>query len=279
MNERGKDATGIIFAFILISPIGAIMHKKWSCGRVAHGLLFFVLMAFLIAPHCQAKGLSAAIFDIAPWGYLDNDGNIAGIEYEIISAIAEEMAEDIDIQLVPYKRMLENLEAGVVDFAIFYRSAKSEQSGEPLAKWGKLDIIVVGRAGTDLRSYEDLRPLTVAVRLGGLFDPHFNNDATLKKLVVDNYAHGLKMLMAKRVDAVIGTAATLFYECQNMGVPAEELGVPFIIASTEDWLHISRKSAHQDKKEKIARAVHKLVGNGTFARIFSKYLPKKWQHY
>lgn len=243
-------------------------------------IFLVILTAFISGPvNCQAQALKAAIFDIAPWGYLDKDGKIGGIQFELIRAIAKEMGEDIDIQLVPYKRMIENLETGAADFAIFYRSRKSEKSCEPLANWGKLDIIVIGRAGTNLRSYQDLKPLEIAVRLGGFFEPHFDTDSTLNKLTVDNYSHGIKLLMAKRADAVIGTRATLYYEFQKQGVALDELGEPFVINSKEDWLHFSRKSVHQEKKENLTQAVNKLVKSGTFDQIFSKYLPEQWQHY
>lgn len=258
-----------------------LFFKTLLAGIFIPVIVFFIIVTGVISapPVSQAQGLKAAIFDIAPWGYRDKDGKIGGIQFEIIKAISNEMGEEIDIQLVPYKRMIENLETGVADFAIFYRSKTSEKSGEPIAKWGKLDIIVVGLSGTEIHSYEDLKPLEIGVRLGGSFEPRFDDDTTLKKFSVDNYSHGIKLLMAKRVDAVIGTAATLYYEFQKQGVKLNQIGEPFFINSTEDWLHFSRKSTNQDKKEKLIQATNALVQNGTFDKIFSKYLPEKWNHF
>jgi len=280
MHNNSWGPTDTLSSTILINIREFLKYKsKNRSGIISLTIFLSILIACFIGPQFSyAQGLKAAIFDVAPWGHEEN-GHIAGIEYEIINAISKEMGEDIDIQLVPYKRMIENLETGTVDFAIFYRSKKSEKSGEPIAKWGKLDIIVIGRAGTDILSYKDLKPLEVAVRLGGYFDPHFDNDSTLNKLSVDNYEHGIKLLMANRVDAVIGTAATLYYEFNKQGINLDQLGKPFFIASAEDWLHFSRKSIQQDKKEDLKQAVNTLVRNGRLEQIFSKYLPSKWEHF
>jgi ABC-type amino acid transport substrate-binding protein len=235
--------------------------------------------AVYISPQfAEAGELTAVMFEIEPWGYRDNAGKLAGIQYDIIMAISDEMKESITIKLLPYKRMIRHLEMGVVDFAMFYRSAKSERSGEPVARWGALDIIVVSRTGTDFNTYEDLQDKTIAVRLGGYFDPRFDKDTSLKKHNVTDYAQGVRMLMKDRVDCLVGTATTLYYELGKQGVSVSELGVPLFLSQKEDWVHFSRKSANQDKKEKLAMTVDKLVTEGVFNRIFSKHLPKEWQH-
>lgn len=241
-------------------------------------LMLLLLFLLIAAPVSKAETLEASIFDIAPWGYLDENGKVAGIEYDVIKAIAKEMNEDIKIKLVPYKRMIIDVQTGVSDFAIFYRSKKSEAVAEPIVPWGKLDIAVIGKKGTIIKTYDDLYGKMIGVRLGGYFDPKFDADQKLKKIDVENYAHGIRLLRANRLDAVIGTAATLYYELKKQGVAYEELEKPFIITSTADWLHFSRKSKRVEKKERLVQAVNKLVKNGTFERLFASYLPYKWHH-
>ncbi len=250
---------------------GTLLRRWWH-------LAAFLWTVFL-AGTVSAEGLRAAIFDIAPWGYRDGTGKVAGIEYDIITAISEEMGETITLELLPYNRMIRHLEMGVVDFAIFFRSEKSELAGEPLVKWGALEIIVIGRTKTTISRYEDLEKLDIAVRLGGFFDPRFDGDTRLKKRPVENYARAIRMLMNGRVDAVVGTAATLYYELKRQGVPLSEMGPPFHLSRKEDWLHFSRSSPNRDKKGQLTAAVEKLVAEGVFERIFSRYLPGQWRHH
>lgn len=240
--------------------------------------IFLLLLTLVCSAPAAAGGLTAAIFAIPPWGYRDAQGRITGIEYEIVQAIAEHLDEPVAIELLPYKRMIRHLETGEADFAIFYRSERSEEVAEPLVKWGELDIIVIGRAGREITTYEDLRSLDIAVRLGGYFGERFDNDTALNKRPVENYARGVKMLMAGRVDAVVGTAATLYYELRKQQVDMDEVGRPFFLVRKEDWLHFSRKSPRQDKKDDIVAIVEKLVRQGRFAEIFARYLPAQWQH-
>lgn len=240
----------------------------------------FKLITFLIMliPLCSFSALKASIFNIKPWGYLDSKGKAAGIDAEIVHAISKEMGVPIKIDLVPYKRMMHQLQHGQTDFAIFFKSEKSKLVAKPLIKWGELDIIIVGRKNIKIKQYSDLSNKRIAVRLGGYFHPKFDNDQSLRKQSFENYEDGIIALKKNKIDLIIGTAATLFYEFEKNGIRIEELNAPYFIGVKEDWLHFSRKSDHLKKQADIKKAVNKLLSKGVFSQIFSKYLPKKWEH-
>lgn len=222
--------------------------------------------------------LKSSIFDIAPWGYRDSNHKITGIEYDIIQAISKETNLNIKISLVPYKRMMHQLDSGAIDFSIFFRGKKSEKISIPLVKWGELDIIVIGRKGVVINNYDDLKKYKICVRLGGYFSNQFDNDKSLRKQQHRDYKSCVERVNNKKSDAVVGTAATLFYEFNKQNIDISALGEPFFLTTKEDWLHMSKKFKDKEKQKKLKEAVHKLVKNKTFERIFSKYLPKKWQH-
>lgn len=233
-------------------------------------------MLILSSPAFANSQLSSSIFHIAPWGYRNANGDIAGLEYEIIKEIEKDIGEPIKINLVPYNRMIYQLKNGSSDFSIFFRSPKSEESAEPLVKWGSLDIIIISKQGNPIKDYDDLRGQKIGVRLGGFFDKRFDNDKKLYKVTQRDYTECIEKFKAGKLDAVIGTAATLYYELQKQNISIDSLAKPYFIGQKEDWLHFSRLSTNKDKKDKIKASVEKLIKNGTFQRIFSKYLPKKW---
>jgi len=243
--------------------------KKVTC------IIFITLLCLSSYSH---EGLSASIFHIPPWGYKNKMGNIAGLEYEIIKSIEKDINEPIKINLVPYNRMIYQLKNGTTDFGIFFRSKKSEASAEPLIKWGTLDIVVISKKSKPIKNYDDIKRKKIGVRLGGFFGKKFDNDKTLFKVSLRDYSECIQKLEAGKIDAVIGTAATLFYELKKQRIDLSSISSPYFISTKEDWLHFSRLSKNQHKKEKIKKSVKKLIENGTFQKIFNKYLPKKWQH-
>jgi ABC-type amino acid transport substrate-binding protein len=242
--------------------------------------LYLLLFIQVISLNCSASPntLKASIFDIAPWGYRDSKNNIIGIERDILTAISDDIGEHIKIKLVPYKRMMRNLETGDSDFSIFFRSSASEKVGEPLVKWGSLDIIVIALKGHNILNYEDLKNHRIAVRLGGHFGKKFDEDENLKKITCSNYATGIEQLKARNVTAIVGTAATLYYEFKKQGISVESLNSPYYLTKKEDWLHFSKKSKRQYIKPILVKSVKKLIKNGTFERLYLNYLPKKWNH-
>ncbi|OUR95683.1 hypothetical protein A9Q84_14375 [Halobacteriovorax marinus] len=241
--------------------------------------LFLVAILLICKANAIETGkLKAAIFHIAPWGYVNSNKKVVGIEYDIIKAISSDINEEIEVVLVPYKRMISMLEHGDADFSIFFRSEKSENVGIPLVKWGELDIIVIGLKNNHIRSYSDLSNQRIAVRLGGYFDDRFDQDQSLRKITYANYADGIKSLKKIEVTAIVGTAATLYYEFKKQGISISELGQPFLLSHKEDWLHFSKLSKRANKQRKIKNSVKKLIENGTFNEIFSTYLPKEWEH-
>ena len=237
-----------------------------------------LLLLLLILPSLSYAGLKASIFNIKPWGYVDKNGNPAGIDAEIVNAISKELKQEIKIDVVPYKRMMHQLSYGQTDFAIFFKSSKSEKVAEPVIKWGELDIIVIGMKGQSIEKYSDLKNKRIGVRLGGYFHPKFDSDKSLRKQSFANYEDSIVSLKKDKVDLVIGTAATLYYEFAKQGLELSDLSEPYYIGVKEDWLHFSRKSKNLKSKSEVENAIKVLLNKGVFSQIFSKYLPKKWQH-
>ena len=237
-----------------------------------------LLTLLILFPTLSFASLKASVFDIKPWGYYDEKGNPAGIEVEVIQAISEEMKEKIDITVVPYKRMIHQLKYGQTDFAIFFKSEKSMKIADPIAKWGELDIIVIGLKGQKIKNYNDLYDKKIGVILGGYFSPVFDNDKKLIKQSFANYEDSIISLKKGKIDLIIGTAATLYYEFEKQDIEINKLSTPYHISKKEDWLQFSKISHNQSKREQLKNAINNLIDKKVFSQIFSKYLPKKWQH-
>lgn len=237
--------------------------------------IFIVLQASV-----YAQTISAAVYDIPPWGSREiNSGQVIGIQKEIISILSEDIGIPIEIKLLPYKRAMASLLSGDSDFGIFYRNEEQDEQLIPLVRWGELDIIVLPTKTVKINDFSSLAGLQVGVRLGGKFNERFDASTKILKRSCLNYSKCVELLKNGRVDAIIGTAATLFYEIESQGLSVEEFGSPFYIGVKEDWLHFSRSSKNQDLMDKLKVSVEKNIENGNFGRAFSKFLPDKWKHH
>ena len=208
-----------------------------------------ILICILLVANSYSRELSAAVFNIPPWAEELESGEIVGIQKEIIDALSKDIGVPIKIKIYPYKRMVSALMSGEVDFSIFYKNKGNDDFSDPLVKWGKLSIIVLPRKSIVVKDYKSLKGLNVGVRLGGKFDDRFDVDDSILKKNCLNYADCIKKLGQGRIDAVIGTAATIFYELKKQGYKKSSFGRPYFISNKEDWFHFSKSSQNLGLKK------------------------------
>ena len=116
----------------------------------------------------QARQLRIETIESLPFGYLDRNGQPAGIMYEIGNRIAEEAGMPYVNAVVPYARTVFDLERGDSDFVIRYTNEKLEQVAIQVATIVSLPTIILAPAGSRFRSLADLRGKTVGVVRGGV---------------------------------------------------------------------------------------------------------------
>ena len=89
-------------------------------------------------------------------------------------------------------------------------------------------------------SYQDLYRLKgIAVIRKARYNNRFDHDDQLKKVLVENYVHGFKMLRAGRVDAVIGSDLGLRFGMRKLAIDTGILNRALYIGDKEWWQHLS----------------------------------------
>jgi ABC-type amino acid transport substrate-binding protein len=79
-----------------------------------------LLLILFVIPATWAKDvLVAGLFTIVPYAYESNN-QVIGVTPDIIKELDKESGIDITTKLLPYKRMVESLRTGEIDFAIFF---------------------------------------------------------------------------------------------------------------------------------------------------------------
>ena len=247
------------------------LHVRFSRSRATLFLLLsLVLMTFTLP--AQARQLRIETIESLPFGYLDRNGHPTGIMYDIGNRIAEEAGMAYVNTIVPYARTVVDLERGDSDFVIRYTNEKLELVAVQVATIVSLPTIIVAPAGKRVDSLADLHGKTVGVVRGGRFDDAFDADHAIRKVETNNYEQTLRMMMAGRFDAGIGSNVGLYFNAERAGIRPEQLAPPLVLSEKHFYLHFSRKTSDAETLAAVANAVKRLQASGEIRRIIRKYV-------
>jgi ABC-type amino acid transport substrate-binding protein len=228
-------------------------------------------MLLVIPGHSTAEELRIDTIQMPPFGFVTKDGQNTGLLYDISNRIAEETGLPYTNQIVPFARMVGELERGDADFSMFYRSTKNDQITIPVAALVPIKNIVIGVKGTQFDSLESLHGKLVARVRGARYDEAFNQDDAIQKFDTIDYAQGITMLMNKRVDACIGPEIGLLFTAKQLGYAREDFGEPLVLNTKDLWVQYSKAAADDEKIAALKAAIDKLMQDGTIQALVDKY--------
>ena len=104
----------------------------------------------------------------APFEFENDEGNMVGIDLDLLKAIAEDQGFEYEIEYVGFSAAVTALEAGEVDAVIAGMSITDERKekydfSDPYFDSG---VGMGVLAGSDIKSYEDLAGKQVAAKIG-----------------------------------------------------------------------------------------------------------------
>ncbi|WP_158090127.1 substrate-binding periplasmic protein [Kiloniella majae] len=220
-----------------------------------------------------ATSLQVSVFDLPPFGGRDASGKIVGIIPEILTEIEKETGHNIQMKIVPYKRMFFDLENGTSDFAIFFRSSKSEKIAIPKVRIYTLKNIVVGMKGINLNEYRDLSERLISVTHGTYYLDKFDNDSSLKKIFVRRFSNAIQQLIAGRTDLVVGPELSIAHHMKKNASSSEALGKPLFLSYASAWLQVSEKMKNNAPEivDQLVYGVGRLHDKDVIPRILEEY--------
>lgn len=241
-------------------------------NRIVRIIFLIVLLAFG-DKSSASEPLRIVTPDMPPFGFVAEDGQKTGMLYEMGNQIAQESGFSYENRIVPFARLIEDLTTGRADMGIFLHSKENEKSAVKVANIFTLKNIIIGLKGTAFKSLNDLHGKTVATVRGAIYDEAFTADTAILKYETNNYQQSLRMLVHKRLDAVIGPEIGLMFTAKMSEYPGESFGEPFVINTKEAWLQFSIKTAEEnkDKIEALKAAAEKLLQNGTVSAVMNEY--------
>lgn len=224
------------------------------------------------APLSASTELVAGVFHLKPYGFLDESQRKSGIIPDVIEELQKKTGLIITMKLLPYKRMVHELQMGSIDFAIFFKTKANSSFANPIAKVHRMPVIIIGRKGVELATYDDLSKYSISVTLGVSYEDRFDADKNLNKVPVKKYINQFHLFKNKHVDLVTGSKIGLFYNMSLAGIQKAMLGKPYILNYKEVWLQSPKNYSGKNKKEldQLSKAVNDLRKDGTISQIYNR---------
>ncbi|MEH6347847.1 MAG: transporter substrate-binding domain-containing protein [Bermanella sp.] len=202
------------------------MHKYLS------SLLFALMASFFVSPLSAAEQFTVFCNEKnVPVCYKDEAGKIVGIDVDIVRELSKRLELSLDIQLVPWKRVLAGVQQGTADagmplFVTEDRKKYSLYSQVPLHESVMVAYTKVGR----LIAYSDLKDLygkSVGIRRGYSISPEFDqlaHEGRIKVTGVNDVQNMIRMIEAGRFDLIIDKRSTVGFYLKQSGVKLQSIG-------------------------------------------------------
>jgi polar amino acid transport system substrate-binding protein len=232
-------------------------------------LAFLSLAGFLDEARAEDEALRIVTIELGVGGRLE-DGRPTGFCYDLGNALAREAGFEPENRLVPLARGVEEVSLDLADMIIVAPDERLDEAAENVGKVETLVIVAWGRVETPLRNKRDLIGRTVAVVRGSRLDRERAGELRIIPFPCRNHELGFKMLMAGRVDAVIGPLQGLTFAVEKIGLRSRFLGEPLVLGEAPVNVYVSRRLPSA-ARNRLRRALERFLEDGTVARLRGRY--------
>jgi len=214
-----------------------------------------------------------------PYCYLDDSGNLAGYEIEVLKEINKKLPQyKFEFNQLEFKNILLSLESNKVDVGAHQFEKNPEREAKYLfgteSYTNFILRITVGKDRTDIKSIKDLDGKKVQVGAGSndayvleQYNKEHNNAINLV-YSSDDTATTLKNIEDGRIDAFISIKRIVDSINQTYGDKIKTVGDPI---ATSNTYYVFRKDDSKLQAE-FDKALKELKDDGTLAKISIKIL-------
>ncbi len=205
-----------------------------------------------------------------PYEFVDDNGNIVGIDAEIAKAIAEKLNMELEIKDMEFDSLIPAAKAGTVDMVLAGMTVNEERKlsvdfSESYAKG--VQVIIVAE-NSDIKTNDDLDGKMIGVQAGTTGDTYCTDDFGQDH--VKQFANGALAVAALtngQVDCVvIDNEPAKNYVAANKGLKILET-----VYADEDYA-IAVSKEKTELMTKINKALAELKEEGKIKEIVSKYI-------
>jgi polar amino acid transport system substrate-binding protein len=239
---------------------------------VSAAVLFVCFISPSYSADAGSKPLSFATMDLEPYGFVDGMGNRPGLVREIHAAIAAKAGFEYSDMVMPLKRMLKQILRGQSDCGTFIRTEWNKSNYDTVAEiFSEFESVVVTRGDLPITRLEDLHGRLLALPRGSYVGYPVSEDPKIQRYFTNGYRQSAVIMKAGRVDAIAGSAVSLFYNLRRVGMTRKEFGGVLVFDRHPLWLHCSKGKLPAKQQERLRAAAGSLQKDGVFDRIVQSY--------
>lgn len=226
-------------------------------------LLFLLTFLFSTYVHSSVK---VALFDIAPFSYINDKGELDGVVYKLCKKIEKESGLEFDYSLVPYARAIKLLTDGEVDLAVFYPSTKYEGLFDKLAPTLGNYNYLVSLKNLYINSLNDIGEKKIGLIRGAKYSEEFDKMKKPGVVFLQDYSKVFNMLLLNRIDIAVISSAAFEYFLRVQNINAEDKLNIYTINLQPNWIHINKK-LDPNIREKLKKANSSVIRSGGYKTL------------
>lgn len=211
----------------------------------------------------------------APFEFENDNGEMVGIDLDILAAIAQDQGFAFEIQSVGFSAACAALEAGEVDGVIAGMSITDDRKAkydfsEPYYDSGVGMAVPVG---SEIASYEDLAGLQVAAKIG-------TEGCTFAESIQEEYGFSVTQFedsSSMYQDVLAGTSAACFEDYPVLGYEISrgtELTLPMEMERGSSYGFATLKGANPELIEMFNAGLANIKESGKYDEILNTYIKK-----
>ncbi|MBP3883649.1 MAG: transporter substrate-binding domain-containing protein [Olsenella sp.] len=214
----------------------------------------------------------------APFEYAEANGNYAGIDIELLDAIAKDQGFEYKLDPVGFDAALQNVQSGQADGVIAGMSItdKRKQVFDFSEPYYNATVCAAAKSDGDVKSLDDLRGKNVAIKTGTM-------SASWAQSLAEQYGFTTTTFDTSDVmyqDVLAGNSVACFEDTPVMSYAITNGGVALhIIAESEETSEFAapygfavNKGTNPDLIKKFNDGLANVKKDGTYDKIISKYV-------
>jgi polar amino acid transport system substrate-binding protein len=205
--------------------------------------------------------------DYPPFETIDDQGNIVGIDIDLMNAIAEELGVEVEIKQMGFDTIITAVQSGQVDigmsgFSITEERKESVDFTDPYFEGGQ---VVLTTPDSGIEKIADLNGQTIAVQMGTTCEEAAKTIEGAEIKSLDDFNMAVMMLKNGTVKAVVADISVAKQYVANEGFVI--VGEPLTFEETA----IIVKKGNDDLRAALNEAIAKIKENGKYDQIMEKW--------
>ncbi|MFD1708547.1 basic amino acid ABC transporter substrate-binding protein [Siminovitchia sediminis] len=206
----------------------------------------------------------------APMEYMDNNGNIVGIDIDIVEAIAEEVGVEVEFKNIGWEPLFPAVENGEVDFAVSSITITDErkETFDFTDPYYVAKQVILVKEGSDIKSFEDLKDKKVSLQInttGHAMMRDIQGNTSSNIIAAETMPLAIEELLNGNADAAVGDNSTVNEYIKNN--PNVEMEVIEDDSVEQEFYGLMVKKGNTEVVDLLNEGIQKIKENGKLKEI------------